>query len=372
MRTVGATMSGMRDISVTVNGEVYRRQVDPRQTLGDFLRHELALKGTHLGCEHGVCGACTILLDGQSARSCLTLAVQADQCKIATVESLATDKGLNPLQEAFRDHQALQYGFCTPGILMSLTELLAANPHPDEAAVRDTLSGHLCRCTGYQNIVDACLAVARGTTRPKDDQGVAAIVGQSARRVEDPALLSGQANFVDDVALPGTLSAAFVRSPFGHAAVGKIDVSAARAMPGVHAVYTLEDLRPYLTAERTPLGQSVRELVGIASKGLRDNITPFVLARDEVCYVGDPLAVVVAENRYLAEDAAANVEVDYEPLPAVSDCRDALRPDAARVHRDVPSNILAEYVVGYGDCDQAFGDAANVFRLGGARGARGL
>jgi aerobic carbon-monoxide dehydrogenase large subunit len=356
-------MSGTRDISVTVNGEVYRRQVDPRQTLGDFLRHDLGLKGTHLGCEHGVCGACTILLDGQSARSCLTLAVQADQCKIATVEGLATDKGLNPLQEAFRDHHALQCGFCTPGILMSLTELLAVNPHPGEAAVRETLSGHLCRCTGYQNIVDACLAVAQGTTRPKDDQGVAAIVGQSARRVEDPALLSGQANFVDDIALPGTLSAAFVRSPFGHAAVGNIDVSAARAMPGVHAVYALENLRPHMTAERTPLGQSVRELVGIASKGLRDNITPFVLARDEVCYVGDPLAVVIAENRYLAEDAAARVEVDYEPLPAVSDCRDALRPDAARVHRDVPSNILAEYVVGYGDCDQAFGEAANVFQL---------
>ena len=155
-------MAETRDISVTVNGAIYQRQVNPRQTLADFLRHELGLRGTHVGCEHGVCGACTVLLNGQSARSCLTLAVQADRCNVATVEGLATDKGLNPLQEAFRDHHALQCGFCTPGILMSLTELLATNPNPDEGAVRDTLSGHLCRCTGYQNIVDACLALEIG------------------------------------------------------------------------------------------------------------------------------------------------------------------------------------------------------------------
>jgi aerobic carbon-monoxide dehydrogenase large subunit len=356
-------MSEMRDISVTVNGQVYRRRVDPRQTLGDFLRHELGLRGTHLGCEHGVCGACTVLLDGRTARSCLTLAVQADLCSVTTVESLTTDKRLNPLQRAFRDHHALQCGFCTPGILMSLTELFATDPHPDESAVRDTLSGHLCRCTGYQNIVEASLALARGTVLPRNEQSATSTVGQSARRVEDPALLTGQATFVDDVALPGSLSAAFVRSPHGHASVSKIDISAAQSMPGVHAVYTLRDLRSHMTEERTPLGQSVRELVGIASKGLRHGITPFVLARDEVCYVGDPVAVVVAENRYLAEDAAARVEVDYEPLAAVSDCRDAARPDAPRVHRDIASNVLADYAVGYGDCDQAFAEAAHVFRL---------
>jgi aerobic carbon-monoxide dehydrogenase large subunit len=356
-------MSQMRHVSVTVNGKVYRRRIDPRQTLGDFLRHDLGLRGTHLGCEHGVCGACTVLLNGQTTRSCLTLAVQADRCSVTTVESLATDKGLNPLQQAFRDHHALQCGFCTPGILMSLTELLEMNPDPDESAVRDTLSGHLCRCTGYQNIVDACLALARRTLQPKEDQGTASTVGKSVRRVEDPALLTGQAMFVDDVVLPGTLSAAFVRSPLGHAAVRKIDTTAAQAMPGVHAVYTLKDLRSQITAERTPLGQSVRELVGIASKGLRHGITPFVLARDEVCYVGDPMVVVVADNRYLAEDAAARIEVDYEPLPAVSDCREAARPDAPRVHRDVASNVLADYAVGYGDCDRAFAEAAHVFQL---------
>jgi carbon-monoxide dehydrogenase large subunit len=188
-------------------------------------------------------------------------------------------------------------------------------------------------------------------------------VGASTLRVEDPALLTGRARFIDDIAIPGTLSAAFVRSPHAHAAVGKIDSSAARALEGVHAVYTLADLRPHLSSDRTPLGQSVREIVGLASRALREEITPFVLVRDEACYVGDPVAVVVAENRYLAEDAAALVEVDYEPLPAASDCRDASAPDAPRVHRNVASNVLTEYRIGYGDCGRAFADAAHRFTL---------
>ena len=145
----------MRNISVTVNGEVHRRRVDSRQTLGDFLRHELGLRGTHLGCEHGVCGACTVLLDGRTARSCLTLAVQADHCSVTTVESLATDNCLNPLQQAFRDHHALQCGFCTPGIIMSVHAMLHEHPDPDEEEIRHELSGNICRCTGYQNIVEA-------------------------------------------------------------------------------------------------------------------------------------------------------------------------------------------------------------------------
>lgn len=357
-------MSGTRQISVTVNGVMHRKVVDTRQTLGDFLRHELGLRGTHFGCEHGVCGACTILMDGKSIRSCLTLAVQADGHSLTTVEGLAEGKTLHPLQEAFRDHHALQCGFCTPGILMSLVELLATDSDPSEHAVRDVLSGHLCRCTGYQNIIDACLAVARrdpvkiihkDVRRPS--------VGERSRRIEDAALLTGGASFVDDITLPGTLSAVFVRSPFAHAVVRKVDRSAALALPGVVAVYTLDDLRPHVTSDRTPLGQSVRELVGLATKSLRENISPFILVRDEVCYVGDPVAVVIAENRYVAEDAAAIVEVDYEPLAAVSDFRTAAKPDSALVHRNVPSNILAEYTVEYGDCDRVFSNAAHVFGL---------
>jgi aerobic carbon-monoxide dehydrogenase large subunit len=357
-------MTARREISVTINGAVHCKTVDVRRTLGDFLRHDVGLHGTHLGCEHGVCGACTILLDGKSTRSCLTLAVQADGHKVTTVEGLADGATMHPLQNAFRDHHALQCGFCTPGILMSLVELLHAKPHPLEADVRDVLSGHLCRCTGYQNIVDACLAVARGVPVRQTPKGeFRPSVGECARRVEDPALLTGRASFVDDIVIPGTLCAAFVRSPFAHAEVRKIDKTAALAYPGVVAVYTLDDLRPHLTADRTPLGQSVRELMGLATKGLRENITPFVLARDEVCYVGDPIAVVIAENRYIAEDATAMIEVGYEPLPAVSDCREAAKSDAPRVHRNVSGNILADYTVAYGDCAQAFAAAAHIFAL---------
>jgi len=149
-----------RSIAVSVNGTEYEREVEHRLTLADFLRHELNLTGTHLGCEHGVCGACTVLVDGKSMRSCLMLAIQASGRNVTTVEALANGDQLNELQSAFRERHGLQCGFCTPGILMSLTELLRENGTPSEAEVRDVLSGHLCRCTGYQNIVAAALVAA--------------------------------------------------------------------------------------------------------------------------------------------------------------------------------------------------------------------
>ena len=152
----------LRNIDVVVNGRSYRREVETRFSLADFLRHELRLTGTHLGCEHGVCGACTVLVDGKSARSCLMLAVQANQKEVTTVEGLANADGtLSVLQQAFIDHHGLQCGFCTPGMLITITELLRTNPRPTEPEVRAALGGNLCRCTGYQGIVDATLAAAR-------------------------------------------------------------------------------------------------------------------------------------------------------------------------------------------------------------------
>ena len=143
-------------VSVTLNGRKVAAEAEPRMLLSDFLRHALGATGTHVGCEHGVCGACTVLIDGVATRSCLTLAVQAEGREVKTVESLAGANGaLNPLQQAFRDNHALQCGFCTPGILMSFTDYLARNPHRSETEIRDVLSGHLCRCTGYAGIVKA-------------------------------------------------------------------------------------------------------------------------------------------------------------------------------------------------------------------------
>ena len=154
-------------IAVTVNGRAYERDIEPRLLLSDLLRHELGLTGTHVGCEHGVCGACTILFDGEPVRSCIMLAVQADGHALTTVEGLAPAGGLHPLQEAFWECHGLQCGFCTPGFLMTLVPFLDANPDPSEGEIRQALSGNLCRCTGYQHIVDAVKLAAerRRTTR---------------------------------------------------------------------------------------------------------------------------------------------------------------------------------------------------------------
>ena len=150
------------DISVSVNGRCYQRRVESRVLLSDFLRHDLGLAGTHVGCEHGVCGACTILLDGQPVRSCLMLAVQAERHEVSTVEGLVGPDGeYHVLQRAMNDHHGLQCGYCTPGILMTMAAFLAENKAPSEEEVREALSGNLCRCTGYQNIVDAVISAAR-------------------------------------------------------------------------------------------------------------------------------------------------------------------------------------------------------------------
>ncbi len=154
-------MSELIPISVTVNGSAYACDVEPRLLLSDFLREELRLTGTHLGCEHGVCGACTVLLDGAAVRSCLIFAVQADGHEIATVEGLGTPDNLHPIQEAFREAHALQCGYCTPGFLMTLVPFLQENPDPTEEEIREAISGNLCRCTGYQHIVDAVKLAAR-------------------------------------------------------------------------------------------------------------------------------------------------------------------------------------------------------------------
>ena len=165
-------MNDVRNIEKTVNGERHALTIESRTTLADCLRAELGLTGTHLGCEHGVCGACTVLVDGQSVRSCLMLAVQTDGACVETVEGLSRDGApLSTLQQAFQDNHGLQCGFCTPGILMSLVEFLEENPDPSEADVREALSGNLCRCTGYQGIVAAAMDAAERLRAEKGARG---------------------------------------------------------------------------------------------------------------------------------------------------------------------------------------------------------
>jgi carbon-monoxide dehydrogenase small subunit/2-furoyl-CoA dehydrogenase 2Fe-2S iron sulfur subunit len=158
-------MSELVDIRLTVNGVPQHGRCEPRKLLVDFLREDLGLTGTHAGCEHGLCGACTIHIDGEAARSCTTLAVQADGAEIVTVEGLARGNALHPLQQAFHECHALQCGFCTPGMLMTAADFLNVNPAPTEDEVREAMSAVVCRCTGYQGIVDAVLKVARERAR---------------------------------------------------------------------------------------------------------------------------------------------------------------------------------------------------------------
>jgi aerobic carbon-monoxide dehydrogenase small subunit len=157
-------VSDERRISLHVNGEEHELEVEPRLSLADALRDRLGLTGTHLGCEHGMCGACTVWLEGQSIRSCLMLATQADGLEITTIEGLASDSDQHPLQKAFSVHHALQCGFCTPGMIMAAADLLKRNPDPTEEQVKDWLGGNICRCTGYKNIVEAVMAVANGAS----------------------------------------------------------------------------------------------------------------------------------------------------------------------------------------------------------------
>ena len=320
-------MPDLIPISVTVNGTRYERSVEPRLLLSDFLRHELGLTGTHVGCEHGSCGACTILLDGEAVRSCILFAVQANGREVTTVEGLGTPEQLHPLQEAFREKHALQCGYCTPGFLMTLIPFLAENPQPTEAQVRDAISGNICRCTGYQNIVEAVILAA--SSRESEANPMATrYFGQPIKRNEDPRLLTGQATFTDDVHLTGMLHAAFVRSDYAHARIKRIDTSAALAMPGVVAIYTAADLGAYW--QPGPLlvpPPPVKDLVF-------NPRTQVPLAKDKIRHAGEPIAVVVAETRYQAEDAAEQVFVEVEMLPAVVDIEHALDPArAARPRR---------------------------------------
>ena len=315
----------MSDIGVTmtVNGEVRSATVEPRLTLADFLREHCSLTGTHLGCEHGVCGACTVLVDGAAVRSCLMFAVQAGGCRRHDGRGHRfVDGELSPVQAALRDCHGLQCGFCTPGIVVSITAFLRDNADPTDRQIREALSGNLCRCTGYQGIIEAVRRTAGDRGRGDSVTGVvtdgaARYVGARVDRVEDARLLTGRGTFVDDIALPGMLHAAFVRSPFARAAIRGIDTAAALALPGVRFVFTAADLNPDAKQQwHTSIGPQSPE-------------TPRPpLADGEVRFVGDPVALVVADDRYLAEDAAELVEVDYEPLPPVVDYATAEGADA--------------------------------------------
>ncbi|MBI4609365.1 MAG: molybdopterin-dependent oxidoreductase [Candidatus Rokubacteria bacterium] len=332
-------------VTLTVNGVPRTATVEARCSLADFLRHDLGLTGTHVGCEHGVCGACTVMVDGRSVRSCLMLAVQADGCDVLTIEGLSKDGRLSVLQQAFWENQGLQCGFCTPGMLMVSHRLLLENPAPTAEEVREAIGGNICRCTGYQDIVTSVLAATAGGKRPSPPAETDArerLVGAPIPRVEDEVVLLGRGTYVDDVKLADVLEVAFVRSPHSHARIVSVNVDRARDFPGV--VYVLTGAE---AAEMCPGWRGVLAFPGMKA-GLQRP-----LALDRVRFVGEPVVAIAATSRALAEDAAELVEVEYEPLPPVVDPVEALTPGAPVVHEELGDNLSWRNQYSTGDVDGA-------------------
>ena len=326
-----------KQIVVTVNGEQHTDEVEPRLLLVHYLRDDLRLTGTHVGCETSLCGACTVVLNGQAVKSCTVLAVQADGGEVLTVEGLEKDGKLHPLQDGFWEEHGLQCGFCTPGMIMASYQLLQRHPNPTEEQIRHGLEGNLCRCTGYQHIVKAVQHAAKKAT---GDWGLGVgfphpqsptphpnpwseatmpitpkMVGTRIKRREDPRLITGQATYTDDLQLTGMLYMSVLRSIYAHAKINSIDVSKAKELPGVVTVLTGAEIA----------GQTGSVPCCVDVPGMKLPRHP-VLAEGKVRYVGEPVAVVVATSRYVARDALDFIEVDYDPLDAVVDLEQAAEP----------------------------------------------
>ncbi|MEW6425475.1 MAG: molybdopterin cofactor-binding domain-containing protein [Bacillota bacterium] len=339
----------------TINNRPVDLLIAPNRRLLDVLREDLGLTGTKEGCGEGECGACTVLLDGRPVNSCLVLAPEASGRRITTVEGLAEEGRLHPLQEAFLEAGAVQCGYCTPGMLLVAKALLDKHPQPDERAIKTAISGNLCRCTGYAKIVAAIrLAAARlaggkgaqaGSGCAKEQKGpglpVSAglrVVGKSPPRVDGVAKVTGCARFAADLKLPGMLYARVLRSRTPHAVLRRIDAAEALTLPGVVAVYTAADIP----------GQN--------STGIIVKDEPVLVAiGGRIRRVGDPLALVVAESEEVAEAALAKIKVEDEELPAVFSALAAISAEAPKVHGN--SNVQSVTRIKKGDAEAALAKA---------------
>jgi len=307
-------------ISLYVNGSPHQVEIGPQTTLLEVLRDDvptgvgLHLTGTKNGCGQGHCGSCTVIVDGKAVRSCIYRASRADGARVETIEGMAGDEALDPLQEAFIEHGAVQCGFCTPGMIMAAKALLDAHPHPTDDEIRDALKRNFCRCTGYTRIIEAIRGAAEGTPPqlPATESPLAA-VGRPLPRSDARAKVTGEAVFAADLYFEGMLHAKVLRSEYPHARLLRVDASRAKALPGVAAVLTAEDVP------------------GAKNHGIVRPDWP-VLAYDKVRYVGDAIAIVAAETEDVAEKALELIRVEYEPLPVVTSPQEALAPDAPLVH----------------------------------------
>ncbi len=336
----------MTELNLTVNGKKYQIDVAETKSLADVLRYDLGLTGTKIGCEEAECGACTVIVDGTPVTSCIYPAFKAQGANIETIEGLAHDDELHPVQKGFIEQGAVQCGFCTPGMIMTAKALLDENPNPTESDIKSALKDTLCRCTGYTSIINAVQSAAAemGGEKPEPWRGPAVkpplhTVGKPVMVPGTVEKVTGAAKFTDDFTFPGMLIARTLRAEYPHAKILKIDTAAAKKLPGVHAVLTHEDIP----------GEKYHGLV---------NYDWPALAIDKVRYMGDPVAVVAADTEEIADTALKLIKVDYEPLPAVTDPEAAYRPDAPVIHDNWKTDNLIKHIkVRHGDIEQGFAEA---------------
>ncbi len=325
-------------IHLTVNGAPHAVEVDDRWTLAEVLRDHLGLTGTKLGCDRGECGACTVHIDGKPMYSCSQLAVWMDGHAITTVEGLIQNGKLDPLQQAFMDHDAPQCGFCTSGQLMSAKAVLAAHPHATRDQIRAGMTGNICRCSNYNRYVAATLAAAAGTTgNPKitiidnaagENVQPLKTVGRATTRIDARQRVTGKATYTSDVSVPGMLYARVLRSPHPHARIVKIDTSKALAMPGVKAVVSHENCAFVWGAGSVAGGRQYVEEVKKITKQRR------YAFNNPVRFAGEPVAAVAAIDRHTAEEALRHITVEYEVLPFVLEPEEAMKPGAVQIWPD--------------------------------------
>ncbi len=349
-------------IRVTVNGALQRVEVEDRWTLAELLRDHLLLTGTKLGCERGECGACTVLLDGKPVYSCSNLAVWADGHTVQTVEGVAKNGELAPLQQSFMAHDAPQCGFCTSGQLMAAVALHNVNPHPTADEARSAMVGNLCRCSGYNRYVEACVGSSPTSDPVRDTSTITPLttIGHAATRIDAAERVSGKAVYTRDVHLPGMLYASVLRSPHPHARIKSIDVSKAKALAGVKAVITHENCTTVWGAGSVAGGVQYSDPIKATTKQRR------YAFNNPVRFVGEPVAAVAAVDRHVAEEALRLITVDYETLAFVLEPEDALKPDAPQIWPEGNlalnnRNEAAPTAQRRGNLEQGFGAADHVF-----------
>jgi aerobic carbon-monoxide dehydrogenase large subunit len=340
-------------ISFRLNGIAVSACVPPRLNLVDLLRTEFRLTGSHVGCEHGVCGACNVMVDGVVVRGCLTFAVQADACDVITIEGLTANRQIRDLQEAFVQRNALQCGFCTPGMLMTAAELLARDGGPSREQIRDEIGGNYCRCTGYQAIVDAVESVVARRMNHSEVELATDLrsgIGTSCTRANAERLVEGRGIYTDDVMLPGMAHVVFLRSPHAHARILAIDIAAARSARGVIAVFTGADLAAISPPWQTRLAMMPSHY----------SAPQAAIAVDEVCWQGEAVAAVVAGTRREAEDAAELIEVQWNVLAAFADLSGAFEPNVPLVQSGIANNLAIDHRIEIGDTAKQFSEAAAI------------